>query len=123
MRLRIGPVWLLSACVALPGVAAGESEESARLPRFDLSEHAEYALFTSMLVTTGPFFTATDETSTGLGAQERQVVDDAAAFVASEGRYRTAALEAALRAWRIQAGPARRDELDLAHDLLVSSRR
>ena len=98
----------------LPGQPSG-------FPPFDLDGPGEHLLFSSLLVSTGPcFFSAvTSEGSSADTPTQRQAREDAAAFVASHGQYRSAALEAALRERR-RAGQSASD-LELVRALLVAA--
>ncbi len=75
-----------------------------------LTEGTVKTLYVSSKITSTPF--------------ERRLLasarDDAASFVASAGRIRTARLEAALRGLRAREGLAARDDLQLARTLLSS---
>ena len=64
----------------------------------------------------------TSESSSDGNAQNRQLREDAAAFVASDGVYRTATLEAQLRLKRAGREASLRHDLDLASELLVGVR-
>lgn len=123
MSLPTWPALLALACLPALATAPPRPGETQRFPPFSLDGPGEHVLFSSMLVTTGPFFfsAVTSESSSDGNAQNRQVREDAAAFIASDGAYRTATLEAQLRLKRTGAATLRND-LDLAGELLVGAR-
>lgn len=112
---------LMFASPAAFATAPPRPGENQRFPPFTLEGPGEHVLFSSMLVITGPFFftAMSSEASSNAGSSDQRIREDAASFVASEGAYRSAALEAALRDCRLRAGYPAPDDLYLATELLV----
>ncbi len=125
MSSRRWPALLALACLPALATTPPRPGETQRFPPFTLDGPGEHVLFSSMLVTTGPFFfsAVTSESSSDGGAQKQQVREDAAAFIASDGAYRTATLEAQLRQRRAGSMATLRHDLDLASELLVGGHR
>lgn len=124
MSLRTWPALLVLACLPALATTPPRPDETQRFPPFTLDGPGEHVLFSSMLVTTGPFFfSAVSSESSSDGNASQQAREDAAAFVASEGSYRTAALEAELRLRRAGRAATLGDDLELAGGLLAGAPR
>lgn len=107
-------------CLASPALWATSPPrpgESPRFPPFSLEGPGEHILFSSFVVSVGPFLSSATSSEGGDSPAEQQAREDAAAFVASDGAYRTAALEAELK----RQGASNGNERAVALRLLAGS--
>lgn len=117
MRRTLLCTALCLASPALLATAPPRPGDTQRFPPFTLEGPGEYLLFSSFVVTVGPFLSSAASTERGESPARQQVREDAAAFVASDGAYRTAALEAELK----RQGATDSDERDVALRLLAGN--